>query len=195
MTTRAQLRKAALAQPEVEEGTHFGMPAFLVGGKGFASMTKDGHVQLSLPETDVEAALAMCPSGEPVRRGGTQIGFEAPLADVNGKDLNDLRCRAWAHRAPKRLVKAAAATESAADQAVGDLLPSVAPRRGPWPAPASPRSTRWRPTRGPSCSPSTASGHERSGSWRRSWSARDSRGTDGFARDRRGRCRPRAVAQ
>lgn len=121
MTTRAQLRKAALAQPEVEEGTHFGMPAFLVGGKGFASMTKDGHVQLSLPEADVEAALAMCPFGEPVRRGGTQIGFEAPLADVNGKDLNDLLCRAWAHRAPKRLVKAAAATESAADQAVGDL--------------------------------------------------------------------------
>jgi hypothetical protein len=115
MTTLAQLRKAALAQPEVEEGTHFGMAAFLVGGKGFISMTKDGHVQLSLPEADVEAALAMCPSGEPVVRNGTPIGFKAPLADVNGKDLNDLVRRAWAHRAPKRLVKAAA------DQPAGDL--------------------------------------------------------------------------
>jgi hypothetical protein len=33
MTTRAQLRKAALAQAEVEEGTHFGMAAFLVGAR------------------------------------------------------------------------------------------------------------------------------------------------------------------
>ena len=121
MTTRAQLRKAALAQPEVEQGTHFGMPAFLVGGKGFALMTKDGHVQLSLPEADVDAALTIFPSGEPVLRGGTQIGFKAPLTDVNGKVLNDLVRRAWAHRAPKRLAKAAAAAESAADQAAGDL--------------------------------------------------------------------------
>ncbi len=39
MTTLAQLRKAALALPETEEGTHFGMVAFSVRGKGFASVT------------------------------------------------------------------------------------------------------------------------------------------------------------
>ncbi|MFH9060428.1 hypothetical protein ACH4GM_04270 [Streptomyces coeruleorubidus] len=48
MTTVTQLRKAALALPEAEEGTHFGMVAFAVRGRGFASVTKDGRVQLHL---------------------------------------------------------------------------------------------------------------------------------------------------
>lgn len=50
MTTISQLGKAALALPEVEEGTHFGMVSFAVRGKGFVSVTKDGAVQLQLSD-------------------------------------------------------------------------------------------------------------------------------------------------
>lgn len=37
MTTRVTLRKAALGLPEVEEGTHFGMPEFTVGASALAA--------------------------------------------------------------------------------------------------------------------------------------------------------------
>jgi hypothetical protein len=117
VTTLAQLRTAALALPEVEEGnTHVGMVAFSVRGKGFASVTKDGLVQLRLPDDDAEAAVAAHPSGERLTRGSTPIGFRAPLADVDGQQLNALVRAAWFGRAPKRLAAALAAAEADADR-------------------------------------------------------------------------------
>ncbi|MGW2345723.1 MmcQ/YjbR family DNA-binding protein [Streptomyces sp. NPDC001661] len=106
MTTTSQLRKAALALPETEEGTHFGMAAFSVRGKGFASLTKDGCVLLRLSADDVRAALAAHAGAEPVLRSGAPIGVRIALAEVNGKDLNALVRAAWSNRAPKRLVAA-----------------------------------------------------------------------------------------
>ncbi|MEV5612556.1 MmcQ/YjbR family DNA-binding protein [Streptomyces sp. NPDC052225] len=112
MTTLTQLRKAALALPEVEEGTHFGMVSFSVRGKAFASVTKDGDVQLRLPPDEVGAAVTTHPDGEPVLRGDTPIGFRVPLAAVNGKDLNALVRASWASRAPQRLTRSPATAES-----------------------------------------------------------------------------------
>lgn len=123
MTTKAQLRKAALALPEVEEGTHFGMPAFSVRGKGFASLTKDGEVQLRLSDVDLDEALARHPAGERVTRGAKTIGFRVPLTGVNGQQLNALVHQAWRERAPKRLV-----AELDAADAAGDNLDSELPR-------------------------------------------------------------------
>ncbi|MFJ5262367.1 hypothetical protein ACIQAC_18065 [Streptomyces sp. NPDC088387] len=124
MTTLAQLRKAALALPEVEEGTHFGMVAFSVRGRGFASVTREGAVRLQLADADAEAAVAAHPGGERLVRMGTPIGFRVPLADINGKDLNALVRAAWSHRAPKRLAAALAAAEAGAD-APGRELPAA----------------------------------------------------------------------
>lgn len=124
MTTLAQLRKAALALPETEEGTHFGMVAFAVRGKGFASVTKDGLVQLQLSDEDTEAALEAHRSGERLVRMGTPIGFRVPLAEINGKDLNALVRSAWAHRAPKRLAAKLSAAGAAADGRSGGDLPA-----------------------------------------------------------------------
>ncbi|MFC7303931.1 MmcQ/YjbR family DNA-binding protein [Streptomyces monticola] len=121
MTNLAHLRKSALALPEVEEGTHFGMVAFSVRGKGFVSLTQDGHVQLQLPDDAADAAVAAHPSGERLVRMGTPIGFRVPLADINGKDLNALLRAAWSSRAPKRLAASLTAAETAADGPVGDL--------------------------------------------------------------------------
>ncbi len=108
-----QLRKAALALPETEEGTHFGMAAFSVRGKGFASVTKDGDVQLHLPADEARAALAAHPGAEPVARGETLIGLRIPPADVDGKELNSLVRAAWSSRAPKRLAASLAAGDAA----------------------------------------------------------------------------------
>lgn len=121
MTTKAQLRKAALALPETEESTHFGLLAFKVSGKGFASLTDDGRVQLRLPVDRVSEVLAEHPSGERVEQAGKPIGLRIPLADVNGMVLNALVRAAWAHRAPKRL----AASVEAAESGGGDLPPQI----------------------------------------------------------------------
>lgn len=121
MTTFAQLRKAALNLPEVEEGTHFGMVAFSVRGKGFSSLTKDGLVQLQMSDDDAEAALAAHPTGERLVRMGKPIGFRTPLADLDGKGLNALVLAAWTHRAPTRL---AALPSAPAEQAPAEHAPA-----------------------------------------------------------------------
>ncbi|CAM3704189.1 hypothetical protein OCAE111667_22850 [Occultella aeris] len=125
MTTLAQLRKAALALPEVEETAHFGMVAFTVRGTGFASVTKDRAVQLNLAEPDLDAALADLPAGEQILRGGRPIGLRIPLADINGMALNHLVRRAWFARAPKRLAASVAAADAAAPGAGGDLPTAI----------------------------------------------------------------------
>jgi hypothetical protein len=125
MTTLAQLRKAALALPEVEETTRLGTVAFTVRGTGFASVTKDRAVQLHLAEPDLDAALADLPTGEPILRGGRPIGFRIPLADINGMALNHLVRRAWFARAPKRLAASVAAADAAAPGAGGDLPATI----------------------------------------------------------------------
>ena len=104
MTTLRQLRKAALALPEVEEGTHFGMVAFEVRGKGFISVTKDGVAQLYMTEEEAAAVLERYPAVERLTRQGKPIGVRVPLEAVNGMQLNALVEKSWASRAPKRLV-------------------------------------------------------------------------------------------
>jgi len=103
--TLAGLRRSALALPEVDETTHFGMVAFSVRGKGFASVSKDGSiVHLQLPDADAAAFLAKHPEGERFVRMGTPIGVSVPLAHLDARALDDLLRQAWQARAPKRLV-------------------------------------------------------------------------------------------
>src|SRR5690606_882559 len=110
--------------PETEEGTHFGMVAFSVRGRGFASVDKDGQVQLQLSDEDAEDAVRAHPTGERLVRMGKPIGFRVPLADINGKDLNALGRSAWSHRAPKALAARLAAAVAGAGQS-GDLPASI----------------------------------------------------------------------
>jgi hypothetical protein len=121
MTTVSELRKAALALPEVEEGTQFGLVAFSVRGGDFASVTRDGRVRLRLPQEGTNAALAAHPAGERLVRTGTPIGIRVPLADIDGKELNALVRAAWFSRAPKRLAASLAAAQAGADSPRGDL--------------------------------------------------------------------------
>jgi hypothetical protein len=46
VTTLSQLRKAALALPEVEQGSHVGLRAFAVRGKRFQELRVRGVVPL-----------------------------------------------------------------------------------------------------------------------------------------------------
>ncbi|MFD5570822.1 hypothetical protein [Streptomyces cadmiisoli] len=121
MTSLAQLRKAALALPEVAESAHLGTVAFTVRGHRFAAATKDGRVQLRLPRAETEAALAAHPGSELLLHAGAPVGLRVALADINGKDLNALVRASWFSRAPKRLAATVAEAEAAADRPGGDL--------------------------------------------------------------------------
>jgi len=126
MTTVAQVRKAALVLPEVEEGTHFGMVAFSVKGKGFASITKDSAwLQLQLDPDDVAGVVEEIDGAEPLVRMGTTIGVRVPLSGVDGMRTNALVRRAWLARAPKRLAAAERSAEAAEPGRTGDLPAAI----------------------------------------------------------------------
>lgn len=125
MTTIAQARSAALGLPEVEEGTHFGMVAFAVRKQNFLSLTKDGVLQLRLPDDEAESLVAQEQGAELLQRFGTTIGATVPLADINGQALNYWVRRAWFARAPKRLAAALAEADNAKPGTVGDLPKSI----------------------------------------------------------------------
>ena len=123
MTTVARVRKGALALPEVEEGTHFGMVAFAVRGKNFATLTKDQQqVRIHLPPDQVESTVAEHPESEPLVRMGTTIGVSLPLEGLDVRLLDRLLQQGWAAAAPKRLV-AARGPATAAARTIG--LPAV----------------------------------------------------------------------
>lgn len=125
MTSIAQLRKAAAALPEVAETTHFGMVAFTVRGKGFASVRDQDVLQLQLTDEDAERALAEHPSAERILRAGKPIGIAVPLAEIDGQQLNALVREAWFARAPKRLAAAQAEAAVAEPGEVGDLPAAI----------------------------------------------------------------------
>jgi hypothetical protein len=110
-----RVRKGALALPEVEEGTHFGMVAFSVRGKNFVSVSKDQqHVRVHVPTDVVDSTVAEHPEAEPFVRMETTIGVSLLLDRL----LRD----GWEAAAPKRLV-AQHSQVSAADRTIG--LPAI----------------------------------------------------------------------
>lgn len=125
MTTLRQLRNTATSLPDVTSGTHSGLEAYRVRGRVFASVTRDGEgVQLRLPEDTVDEILGALPTAEPITRQERTIGVQVPLADVDGRRLNDLVRRAWLSRAPKGLAAQTLAAETA-EPGVGELPPAI----------------------------------------------------------------------
>ena len=122
MTTLAQRRKTALSLPETaEQTTRFGMVAFTVRDKRFASVGNDDNVQLHLPASEADELLAVHPTAARLTRGATPIGVRVPLGDIDGQQLNHWVRRAWLSCAPKRLVAQVAAGDTVAAGEVGDL--------------------------------------------------------------------------
>jgi len=115
MVSRSELGDQALALPEVVEGSHFGMPAFAVCGRGFASVTKDGRLQLRLGAADVDEAVGTLPEAEPVLRRGRPIGVAVPLATLTAAQLHRWLVASWADQAPAALVREQRPGTSAVD--------------------------------------------------------------------------------
>ncbi len=105
MATLDDVRRMALALPEVQEKPHFGMPAFRVADKGFVSVAKDhSRVLLYLDAADVAAELALGDCQQ-LTRFDVLIGLDADLAALDTARLTRLLHQAWRHRAPKAVLR------------------------------------------------------------------------------------------
>lgn len=103
------LREYALPLPDVTEGTHFRLPSFKVGDKGFVTLQKgDTHAILNVDEPAAEAAAAEDPEACEVvwRNQRIFVGLRIDLERMSGARVQELVELAWRNKAPKRVVAA-----------------------------------------------------------------------------------------
>jgi hypothetical protein len=102
----AEVRRAALALPGVEEYEHGDLPAFRVRGKRFASMLDADGINLMLGAEGISAAVAAWPAVcEPRHFAGRLASVRVDYRALPGEVISDLVAEAWAANAPKRLLR------------------------------------------------------------------------------------------
>ncbi len=103
--TSEQARQCALALPEAVEQDHHGRPSFRVGGKIFATLWDDEHMNVMLDEggvlTAVESEPEVCAE---VWWGKRLAAVRVDLGRADRRMLATLLSEAWELRAPKRLL-------------------------------------------------------------------------------------------
>ncbi len=111
MTTTADIRRWAMALPEVAETSHFlfHVPVFKVRGRTFLGMGKDGTTAVfCISEQEANQAAAADPgSCQAVRRKDARrsfLGLQVELDRVPRERVRRLVSQAWREHAPKRLI-------------------------------------------------------------------------------------------
>jgi hypothetical protein len=113
MTTTDDIRRWAMALPEVEETSHFlfHVPVFKVRGRTFCGMGKgETSAVFCVSEQQAHQAAAGDPrSCEAVRRKDARrsfLGLQVDLGGVPAERIRGLVGDAWRQQAPKRLAAA-----------------------------------------------------------------------------------------
>ncbi|GLY63474.1 MmcQ/YjbR family DNA-binding protein [Amycolatopsis taiwanensis] len=111
MTITDELRRWAMALPEVEETSHFRfrVPLWKVRGRTFLGMGKDETTAVfCVSEQEAQDAAATDPDTcVAVRRQDARrsfLGLQVELGDVPEERIRALVDQAWRRQAPKRLV-------------------------------------------------------------------------------------------
>jgi hypothetical protein len=103
--TSEQARRLALALPEAVEQDHHGRPSFRVGGKIFATLWNDEHMNVMLDEGGILTTIQEHPETcEEVWWGKKLAAVRVALPLVKSNALAQLLTEAWELRAPKRLL-------------------------------------------------------------------------------------------
>ncbi|MDQ2942241.1 MAG: MmcQ/YjbR family DNA-binding protein [Candidatus Dormibacteraeota bacterium] len=106
MITIQEVRWIALALPEAVEQTHWGNPSFRIGGRIFATVPDDEHVNVMIDPFDAEAAVRAEPECcEELWWGKRLSGVRVTLPRASPTLVNALVQAAWRRKAPKRLLQ------------------------------------------------------------------------------------------
>jgi len=102
--TVAEVRKFALALPEVIEQDHWGKPSFRIRGRIFATVPDAEHLNVMIDPFDVEAVVREDPDACEELRWGKEIrGVRVSLNKAGSTMVETLLETAWRRKAPKRL--------------------------------------------------------------------------------------------
>ena len=106
MVTQNDVRKLALALPEAVEQDHHGRPSFRVGGKIFATLWDEEHMNVMLDEGGIHTAVQRRPEVcQEVWWGKRLAAVRVKLERVDADVAAELLAGAWEEKAPNRLLK------------------------------------------------------------------------------------------
>ena len=98
-----EARRLALALPGAVEADHHGRPSFRVGGKIFATLWDENHLNVMLDEPGILTAVAVTPEACAECWWGKRLSAVQVTLDRAGAVLvGDLLTDAWEHKAPAR---------------------------------------------------------------------------------------------
>ena len=105
----AQVRRMALALPDVSESPHFASISFRVGGKIIATAPPTGdHLHVFIDEEQRAQALALEPTFLSKLWWGKRVfGLRVELPEAKPSVVASLLEQAWVRRAPKALIDVA----------------------------------------------------------------------------------------
>ena len=100
MTTLQQARALALALPDAQERDHHGRPSFRVGGRIFATLWDQEHMNVMVDEPGIRTYVARDPEVyAEVWWGGRLAAVRVRLERVSAAELGELLADAWEGRA------------------------------------------------------------------------------------------------
>jgi hypothetical protein len=105
--TAQQARALALELPETVEQDHHGRPSFRVGGKIFATLWDEQHMNVMLDEAGILTAVQADPKMCAERWWGKRLAaVSVRLSRASSSALAELLADAWEGKAPARVRKA-----------------------------------------------------------------------------------------
>lgn len=101
-----EVRRLALALPEVSEEPHFHLASFRVKGKIFATLAPDGsYLNVFVEDAQREMMTAVDPEVYESLWWGKKIAYlHVHLAAAKARDVAALLRSAWERKAPKKLL-------------------------------------------------------------------------------------------
>jgi hypothetical protein len=102
-----EVRRLALALPQVSEEPHFHLSSFRVHGKIFATLAPDGSfLNVFVGDEQRELMVAVEPKAyEALWWGKKVVGLHVHMAAAKSRHVEQLLRSAWERKAPKKLVK------------------------------------------------------------------------------------------
>ena len=104
-TSHDEVRRIALALPEVTEADHHGRHSFRLGTAVLATVPDEHGLNVMVAESEARAAVAASPACSLLWWGKKLSGVRLDLAVADADLVGDLLEEAWRRRAPARLLR------------------------------------------------------------------------------------------